>query len=201
MRNNPPTTSRPIADLIKKIKACTVCAGLPLGPNPIFQIGSEAKILIAGQAPGRITHLKSTPFDDPSGNRLRDWLGVDRASFYDPSKFAIVPMGFCFPGSKKGGDLPPRTECEENWRTQVLDLLPNIELTLVIGKYAMDYHLGGKQGKTLTETVRNWESFWPDLLPLPHPSPRNGIWLKKNPWLEEEVLPKLKLKVAQLTTN
>lgn len=196
MRQHPPWTPLTIAGLIEDIKACTTCKGLPLGPNPIFQIGTEAKILIAGQAPGRITHLKNTPFDDPSGNRLRDWLGVDRDAFYDPDKFAIVPMGFCFPGSKKGGDLPPRSECEEQWRSKVLSHLPNIELTVVIGKYAMDYHLGDKQGKTLTETVQNWQSFWPDVLPLPHPSPRNGIWLKKNPWFGEDILPKLKEAVA-----
>jgi uracil-DNA glycosylase len=171
---------------------------LPLGPKPIFQISNKAKVLIAGQAPGRITHEKGVPFDDPSGNRLRDWLGVDREAFYDPDRFAIVPMGFCYPGTGKGGDLPPRTECEEHWRREVLDTLASIELTLVIGKYAMDWHLADTQEKTLTATVRKWQSFWPDVLPLPHPSPRNGLWLKRNPWFDEEILPELRAKVASL---
>lgn len=191
------SSSRYITDLIANIKGCEICTGLPLGPNPIFQFSKKSKILIAGQAPGRITHEKRIPFDDPSGNRLREWLGVDREQFYNPDLFAIVPMGFCFPGSKKGGDLPPRPECEEKWRDQVLNQLTNVELTLVIGKYAMDWHIGAKQGKTLTETVQNWKSFWPRQLPMPHPSPRNGIWLKKNPWFEKDVIPSLQKRVKQ----
>ncbi|MDE1466139.1 uracil-DNA glycosylase family protein [Aurantiacibacter sp. D1-12] len=180
------------------IKACGICEDLPLGPNPIFQIGKDAKILIAGQAPGRITHRKGMPFDDPSGDRLRDWLGISRETFYDANKIAIVPMAFCFPGTGKSSDLPPRAECEANWRRPVLEQLPNIELTLVIGKYAMDWHLGDEQAKTLTQTVQNWRHFWPEVLPLPHPSPRNNIWLKKNPWFPSEVLPALGERVAAI---
>ncbi len=196
-----PAKAPSVANLIENIRSCTICTGLPLGPRPIFQFSSKSKILIAGQAPGRITHEKGIPFDDPSGNRLRDWLGVDRDQFYNPDLFAIVPMGFCFPGSKKGGDLPPRLECAEKWRDQILAELSGIVLTLVIGKYAMDWHLGAQQGKTLTETVKNWESAWPELLPMPHPSPRNGLWLKKNPWFERDVLPPLQRRVKQLADD
>ena len=198
MPNSPADT---LTDLRHRIQACNHCDGLALGPRPIFQIGSKAKVLIAGQAPGRITHEKGIPFDDPSGNRLRDWLGVDRETFYDPDKFAIVPMGFCFPGSTKSGDLPPRRECEELWRRPVLDQLKSVELTLVIGKYAMDWHLPTSQGKNLTETVRNWKNYWPQIMPLPHPSPRNGMWLKKNPWFGEEVLPELRGMISALLAD
>ncbi len=201
MPKTAPAKAPSVANLIENIRSCTICAGLPLGPRPIFQFSSKSKILIAGQAPGRITHEKGIPFDDPSGNRLRDWLGVDRDQFYNPDLFAIVPMGFCFPGSKKGGDLPPRLECAEKWRDQILEELSNVELTLIIGKYAMDWHLGVQQGKTLTETVKNWESSWPELLPMPHPSPRNGLWLKKNPWFERDVLPPLQRWVKQLADD
>lgn len=197
MSNTAKSAKSNVTSLIAKIKSCTTCTGLPLGPNPIFQFSSKSKILIAGQAPGRITHHKGIPFDDPSGNRLREWLGVDREQFYNPDLFAIVPMGFCFPGSKKGGDLPPRMECQERWRNQILDQLSNIELTLVIGKYAMDWHLGDEQDKTLAQTVQNWKHFWPDRLPMPHPSPRNGIWLKKNPWFEKDILPPLRRRIKQ----
>ncbi len=198
VKSSSPNIAQNLDPLIKEISACQICTGLPLGPNPIFQIGSKAKILIAGQAPGRITHFKSKPFDDPSGNRLRDWLGVDRTAFYDADMFAIVPMGFCFPGTGKGGDLPPRSECEQAWRKKVLDQLTNIELTLVIGKYAMDWHLGGAKGKTLTDTVRDWRTFWPRVMPLPHPSPRNTRWLKNNPWFEADVLPQLRKATARI---
>jgi len=181
------------------VRSCTLCEPLPLGAKPIIQLNPEARILIAGQAPGRITHEKGIPFDDPSGNRLRAWMGVDREIFYDAEKIAIVPMGFCFPGAGKGGDLAPRTECAERWRQELLAMLTNIELTLVIGRYAMDWHLGSPaMGKTLTHTVQNWQEFWPDVLPMPHPSPRNQRWLKNNPWFESDILPKLKSRVASL---
>lgn len=183
--------------LIDDIKSCTYCSGLPLGPHPIFQFSAESKILIAGQAPGRITHEKGIPFDDPSGNRLRDWLGVSKEEFYNPHLFAIIPMGFCFPGSTKSGDLPPRPECEKKWRNPIMAQLSNIELTLVIGKYAMDWHIGNQQGKNLTETVKNWRNYMPKQLPMPHPSPRNSAWLKKNPWFETELLPILKSQIRK----
>ena len=164
----------------------------------MFQVGAAAPVLIAGQAPGRKVHETGVPFDDPSGDRLRGWLGVDKATFYDPDRVAILPMGFCYPGSGKSGDLPPRPECAPAWRAEGLSLLARVRLTLVIGQYAMAWHLGDRRGETLTDTVRNWRAYWPSLLPLPHPSPRNNIWLRRNPWFEAEVIPKLRKRVAAL---
>jgi uracil-DNA glycosylase len=185
--------------LVTEMRACRICADLlPLGPRPVFQIHPKAKILVAGQAPGRRVHETGLPFNDPSGDRLRAWLGIDRETFYDPLKLAIVPMGFCYPGTGKSGDLPPRPECAEAWRTRALAGLHDLELILVIGQYAHDWHLRGQSGKTLTETVRNWKSYWPKILPLPHPSPRNNLWLRKNPWFEQEILPVLKARVDEL---
>jgi uracil-DNA glycosylase len=184
--------------LLSQVRSCQVCDGLPLGPKPILQLSASAKILIAGQAPGRITHHKGIPFDDPSGNRLREWLGVSKDEFYDASKIAIVPMGFCFPGTGKSGDLPPRKECAENWRKPVLEQLENIELTLVIGQYALDWHIADGKKTKLTDRVAAWKNYMPNILPLPHPSPRNNLWLKRNPWFEEEVLPALKSRVSEL---
>ena len=166
--------------LAREIRACDICRHLlPLEPNPVFQASSEAKVLIAAQAPGIRVHETSIPFNDPSGDRLRDWLQVDRETFYNLEKFAIIPMGFCYPGTGKSGDLPPRPECAEAWRDRLLATLPNIQLTLVIGQYAHKYHLGNNRKKNLTETVKAWREFQPDIIPLPHPSPRNNIWLKK----------------------
>lgn len=180
-------------DLVREVKECTLCASnLPLGPRPVFQIHPDAKVLVVGQAPGRAVHNTGIPFNDPSGDRLRDWLGVDKDDFYNPEKFAILPMGFCYPGTGKTGDLPPRKECAEKWRNQLLETIPNIEITLAIGQYAIDWHLHKKKKKNLTETVKAWREYWPEYLPMPHPSPRNNIWLKKNPWFEKEVLPELK---------
>lgn len=185
--------------LINEIKACNIClADLPLGPNPVFQAGKQAKVLIAGQAPGIRVHKSSIPFNDPSGDRLREWLGVDRDTFYDPSKFAIIPMGFCYPGTGERGDLPPRPECSKHWRSRLLETMPNIELTLAIGQYAHKYHLPSGRKKNLTETVKAWEEYAPRVFPLPHPSPRNNIWLKKNPWFVEEVIPTLQHLVSEL---
>ena len=183
------TFDRFVAD----IRSCNVCAAhLALGPRPVLQVSQSAKILIAGQAPGRLVHLSGKPFDDKSGERLRDWLGVTSKLFYDPSLFAIVPMGFCFPGAGKSGDLPPRPECRATWHDNLFNLMPQFELKIIIGAYALDYHLGDRQSKTLTETVQRWREFMPGYLPLPHPSPRNNIWLKRNPWFEEAVLPELR---------
>ncbi len=192
--------TKKLNNLLIEIKDCRLCEDhLPLGPRPVVQASSKAKILVAGQAPGRKVHESGVPFDDASGERLRDWMGIDREIFYDASKIAIVPMGFCFPGTGKSGDLPPRPECAEAWREKLLSNLPQIELTLVIGKYAQDYHLGTLQKKNLTETVRSWKEYWKiKVLPLPHPSPRNNIWLRKNDWFEEDVLPTLKSKVQKL---
>lgn len=188
---------------LKKIEAqakkCTLCSEhLPLGPRPVFQVNKSAKILIAGQAPGIRVHNTGIPFNDPSGDRLRDWMGIDKQTFYHSKHIAILPMGFCYPGTGKTGDLPPRKECAEKWRTQFLDLMPQLTLTLPIGLYAINWHLKNQKKRNLTETVRNWHSYWPNHLPLPHPSPRNNIWLKKNPWFEKDVLPQLKLCVQQL---
>jgi len=190
-----------IDSLSHTISNCTLCDGLPLGPKPIFQIGSKAKILVAGQAPGSKTHAKGRPFDDQSGIRLRKWLGVTDDQFYDPNIFAIVPMGFCFPGTGKGGDLPPRAECEQKWRRPVLEKLPSIALTLVLGQYALDWHLGDRKSKTLTDTVKRWQEFWPEILPLPHPSPRNIRWFKNNKWFEKDVIPSLQQKVNDLISR
>ena len=185
--------------LLTEVRACTICTGLPLGPKPLLQADSAAQILLVGQAPGSKTHEKGRPFDDVSGKRLRDWLGVTEEQFYDPRLFAIIPMGFCFPGTGKGGDMPPRPECAPAWRQPLLDALPNIRLTLVLGQYAMNWHLGDRRSRTLTDTVKRWREFWPELLPLPHPSPRNIRWFKANPWFETDVIPVLQDRVRELT--
>ena len=180
------------------VKGCTICSPhLPLGPRPVVQIHPKAKILIAGQAPGSKVHATGIPFDDPSGDRLRDWMGVDKETFYNREKIAILPMGFCYPGTGKSGDLPPRKECADKWRETLLALMPSIQLTLVIGQYALDWHLKDQKKKNLTETVKAWKEYWPENLPLPHPSPRNNIWLKKNEWFEIDVLPKLKTTIRK----
>lgn len=193
------TPSSPLADdLASRIRACTLCRDLPLGPRPIVQLDPAARILIVGQAPGRKAHAAGIPFDDVSGDRLRHWLGVERASFYDPRLFALLPMGFCYPGTGKGGDLPPRPQCAPAWRQPALAMLTRIELTLVLGQFAVDWHLRERQGKTLTATVTNWRSFWPAFLPLPHPSPRNQRWFKQNPFFEAEILPVLRANVQRI---
>lgn len=186
------------ADLLSEVRTCTICKDLPLGPRPIVQFSTSAKLLVVGQAPGRITHNKGIPFDDPSGDRLRSWLGIDREVFYDAQKLAIVPMGFCFPGSGKGGDLPPRPECAPAWRDRILETLTSVELTLVIGRYAIDWHLPDQSPRTVTQAVQDWWKLWPSTLILPHPSPRNNRWLKQNPWFGEEVIPALQAKVKML---
>lgn len=188
--------------LLAEVSACEVCTPfLPLGPRPVVQLHPKASILIAGQAPGRKVHETGIPFDDPSGERLREWLGIDRATFYNAKKIAILPMGFCYPGTGKSGDLPPRPECTQTWRVQLLAQLPRLQLTLVIGQYAQDYHLTDSPYKTLTETVRAWKTFWPTHIPLPHPSPRNNIWLKRNPWFETDLLPMLRFKTRELLSR
>ena len=177
---------------------------LPHEPRPISVISPDARMLIASQAPGLRAHDSGIPFNDASGDRLRQWLDVTREQFYEPANFAIVPMGFCFPGyDANGSDLPPRRECAPHWRQQVMDAMPQIELVLVIGQYAQAWHLGERRAATMTETVRNWRAHLgsntgPSVLTLPHPSWRNTAWLKKNPWFEEEVLPVLQQRVAKL---
>ena len=164
----------------------------------MLQAGAGARILVAGQAPGHKVHASGVPFDDASGERLRQWMGVAGDVFYDPNVVAILPMGFCYPGTGTSGDLPPRPECAPQWRRQVLAALPNIELTLVIGQYAQAWHLPHAGTRNLTATVKAWREHWPAVLPLPHPSPRNNIWLKANPWFNEEVVPALQARVAAI---
>lgn len=184
--------------LLADVRACTICAlDLPLGPRPVLQLHATSRILIAGQAPGRKVHESGVPFDDTSGDRLRLWLGLSRATFYDATSIAILPMGFCFPGTGNSGDLPPRPECATAWRAPLLARLNKLSLTLVVGRYALAYHLPSA-GPSLTEIVRGWRDHWPALVPLPHPSPRNNIWLKKHPWFEEELLPVLRRRVAEV---
>ncbi len=197
------TSPRPtLPRLLREVRACTICAAhLPLPPRPVLQAGAKARILIAGQAPGRKVAASGIVFADASGERLRDWMGIDKAAFYDPDFVAILPMGFCYPGTGKSGDLPPRPECAPAWRRPLLELLPGIRLTLVIGTYAQAWHLGPNAGATLTQTVQAWRDRGSSVLPLPHPSPRNNGWLKRNPWFEADVLPDLKARVRALRSR
>ena len=205
------TQQSDLAELLGQIRGCRYCRDavpdkpLPHEPRPVVRLSSTAKLCIAGQAPGIRVHESGQPFNDPSGDRLRDWMGIDRDIFYDKSKIAIIPMGFCFPGwDCKGGDLPPRKECRKLWHDRVFASMPQIELILVIGQYAQQYHLGAKREKTLTATVAKAADIYriessPRYLPLPHPSWRNSGWLKKNPWFEADILPILKSEVRRLT--
>ncbi|MGL5026054.1 MAG: uracil-DNA glycosylase family protein [Shewanella oncorhynchi] len=226
-----------MAKLLAKISACTLCqVHLPLAPKPILQASTQARILIAGQAPGVKTHHKGIPFDDTSGERLRTWLNVTREQFYDPNLFAIIPMGFCFPGSiekngKKQGDKPPRPECAATWHQALLALMPQIELIVILGQYAIDYHLPRESSEavnptspitkpqttsskistnakvkaiptlkpiTVTQACAQWQLYWPKYLVLPHPSPRNNLWLKQHPEFERDMLPRLRMRIAYL---
>ncbi|MBD1427487.1 uracil-DNA glycosylase family protein [Sphingobacterium arenae] len=185
--------------LYKEIKRCRLCESkLPAGVNPVVTMDDCSKILIVGQAPGAKVHLSGIPWDDQSGRELRDWLGVTEDVFYDSKKFAIIPMGFCYPGKGKNGDLPPCVECAPLWHERVLAQLQNIELTLLIGQYAQSYYLRGRKHKTLTDTVKNYQSYLPTYFPLPHPSPRNFIWLSKNQWFKKEVVPRLQEVVGRV---
>ena len=189
----------PLSQLLTEIRGCQVCeAQLPCGPRPVLAAHEDSRLLIIGQAPGRRVHDSGIPWDDPSGERLREWMGIGSEDFYDPAKVAIVPMGFCYPGTGKSGDLPPRSECAELWHDLLLGELRGAKLTLIIGQYAQKYRLGKDRKPTLTQTVRAWKEYRPACLVLPHPSPRNNIWLKKNPWFEQEVLPYLKKRVTQI---
>ena len=199
MKPSTQSTDRATKKLLTDVRACTVCAtSLPLGPRPVLQVHSDARILIAGQAPGSKVHQSGVPFNDASGDRLREWMGVDKAMFYDEQRIALLPMGFCYPGAGKSGDLPPRPECAPTWRAAVLARMPKIQLTLVIGQYAQDWHLKDSRKANLTDTVAAWRDYWPTLLPLPHPSPRNNIWLKRNSWFESDVLPSLRQKIQTI---
>lgn len=184
-------------DLLVEVRRCRYCEKeLPLGASPVVRANSAAKLLIIGQAPGTKVHATGIPWNDPSGDRLRGWMGVDRETFYDDTRIAIMPMGFCYPGKGKSGDLPPRKECAELWHDKILSLLPAIELTLLVGSYAQNYYLKDKH-RTLTERVLAWREYQPKYLPLVHPSPRNKLWLKKNPWFETELIPSLRELLSQ----
>ena len=207
---------RALDRLRQEIAACRICRDAPFGgpgarlphePRPVAVISSKARILIAGQAPGLKVHDTGLPFSDASGDRLRDWLDVDRETFYDRDRFAIVPMGFCFPGyDAKGSDLPPRRECAPHWRSRVISAMPQIELVIVVGQYAQAWHMGQERRETMTETVRAWQTALsrpgsPVIFPLPHPSWRNTGWIKRNPWFATELLPTLRERVGALLSE
>lgn len=179
--------SIPMASLLKDIRACRVCEPeLPLGANPIIRMAESARVLVVGQAPGSRVHQTNIPWNDLSGTRLREWMGVSAANFYGNPGIAIVPMGFCYPGKGKSGDLPPRKECAQLWRPKIHKLLSDVQLTLLIGQYAQNYYLQHEY-KSLTEVVAHWQEFMPSFFPIPHPSPRNNLWLRKNPWFDEVI--------------
>ncbi len=185
--------------LLSEIRGCDICTDhLPAGPNPVLSAHEQARILIIGQAPGKRVHETGIPWHDPSGDRLREWLQITKAQFYDPKLVAIVPMGFCYPGKGRSGDLPPRPECSETWHAELLERMPEVRLTLLLSQYAHARYLGKRRKSTLTETVKAWQEYGPAYFPLPHPSPRNNIWLKKNPWFEQQVLPDLRACVSQI---
>lgn len=198
----------PLGSLLKKIRACRHClesadaAPLPHEPRPVVQADERARIAIFGQAPGTRVHASGKPFTDPSGDRLREWLGIGDDIFYDETRVAIIPMGFCFPGlDAKGGDLPPRKECAPLWRQRLLSALPNLRTTILVGQYAQKYHLGKRAKKTLTETVGAWADYGPEYFPTPHPSWRNSGWLKKNPWFETDLLPVLRKRIHSVLND
>lgn len=193
------STYRNLPELLRAVRACRVCeAHLPLGPRPVLQAGVGARILVVGQAPGARVHASGVPWEDASGDRLRAWMGIDKAAFYDAEQIALIPMGLCYPGRGAGGDLPPRPECAPLWMDALLAKLPRIELTLLIGQYAQRRFLGARRQRSLTETLRQWQDYGPEFLPLPHPSPRNTPWFQAHPWIERELLPTLRSRVRQL---
>jgi uracil-DNA glycosylase len=186
--------------VLRNVRACRICeAQLPFGPRPIVQLASTARLLIVGQAPGSKVHQSGVPWNDASGDRLRDWLGLDRSTFFDDAKIAILPMGFCYPGAgKNGGDNPPRPECAPKWHERLFKHLPDRGLTLLVGQYAHRYYLGKGRKVSMTETVRAFSQYLPQFFPLPHPSWRSVIWMRNNPWFEEEVIPELRSAVEKL---
>lgn len=189
--------SRPsLAALLGEIRACRLCeAKLPLGPRPVLQASAQARLLVAGQAPGARVHASGIPWHDASGRRLRDWLGLEETAFYDPARVALVPMGFCYPGRAGSGDAAPLPLCRRTWHPRLLPLLPDVRLVVAVGQHAQAYFLGNLRKASLTDTVRAWREYGPRLLPLPHPSPRNVGWFKRNPWFEGDVLPVLRQRV------
>lgn len=193
------TARSPLDSLLTQVRSCRLCASqLPCKPHPVLRAASSARLLIIGQAPGSKVHETGIPWNDASGIRLRGWLGLSREQFYSTEDVAIVPMGFCYPGKGKAGDLPPRPECAPTWHASIRALLPNIELTLLIGHYAQLGYLGERRQRTLTDTVQHYADFLPHYFPLPHPSPRNQLWLASNPWFDAEVVPALRQRVRGL---
>ncbi len=188
--------------LLAAVRGCRACeAHLPLGPRPVLSAGATARILVVGQAPGLRVHRTGVPWDDPSGQRLRVWMGVDNDVFYDESRVAIIPMGYCYPGRGNGGDRPPRRECATLWLDLLLARLPQIELTLLIGQYAQRHFLGTCRKRSLAETVKGWDEYAPDYLPLPHPSPRNQPWFRRHPWFERRLVPELRARIKTLAAR
>jgi uracil-DNA glycosylase family 4 len=188
-----------IEELLTRIKNCRECEKFLMhGVNPVLSASVESKIVIIGQAPGRIVHQTGIPWNDKSGDNLRNWLGVDKTLFYDNRLFALVPMGFCYPGTGKNGDLPPRKECAPLWHQQLLDEIRDPRLIILVGQYAQHYYLKDAAKSTLTETAKHFKEYLPQYIPLPHPSPRNNIWQAKNPWFTATVLPLLKQKIQEI---
>jgi len=188
-----------LAELLQRVRACMVCAAhLPYAPKPVLRARATARLMIVGQAPGRKVQETGIPWNDPSGDRLRDWLQLTREEFYDESRIAIIPAGFCYPGKGKSGDLPPRPECAPLWHPPLRSALPKIELTLLVGSYAQEYYLGKRRKESLSDTVRAYTEYLPEFFPLPHPSPRNRLWLRQRPWFDTEVLPALREQVSRV---
>jgi uracil-DNA glycosylase len=191
-----------LGSLLAAVRDCRACeAHLPLGPRPVLRAAETARILVAGQAPGVRGHLTGTPWDDPSGQRLRGWMGVSEDVFYDESRIAIIPMGFCYPGRGKGGDMPPRPECAELWLDHLLAKLPRIELTLLIGHHAQRHYLRRRRKSSLAETMKAWQDYGPRYIPLPHPSPRNTPWFQRHPWFEQQLLPEIRMRIGALVAR
>ena len=189
-----------LSSVLREVHACQICsANLPFGPRPVLQLASSARLLIVGQAPGSKVHQSGIPWDDASGDRLRDWLKLDRSVFFDAARIAILPMGLCYPGAgENGGDNPPRPECAPFWHARLFRFLPNIQLTLLIGQYAQRHYLASKRKRSMTETVQAFLEYTPQFFPLPHPSWRSAIWMRKHPWFENVILPKLQKSVRKL---
>lgn len=205
VRPQQPLPDRPLPGddldtIMAKARACRICAAdLPLGPRPVFRAAATARILIVGQAPGTRVHETGLPWNDPSGDRLRDWLALDRETFYDQRRIAILPTGFCYPGrDMRGGDMPPRPECAPLWHPPLVERLPQLALILLVGRYAQAFYLGRRRKRTLTETVAAWRDYLPGYLPTPHPSWRSTNWLRTNPWFEAEVIPEMRQRVHSL---
>ncbi len=185
-----------LARVAREARACRLCAdALPLGPRPVFHVGRRARLLIVGQAPGRRVHETGISWNDPSGDTLRAWLGIGRTAFYDTARIAIVATGLCYPGTGRGGDLPPRPECAPTWQPRFRAALPALRLTLLVGSHAQAYYLGKRRKKNLAATVGAWREYLPEFFPLPHPSPRNKLWLRNNPWFERDVIPALRRRI------